>query len=160
MTSSQGVNRCLARRDIRCPMLNSTSILGLHPIKTLYLGISPCHMHLPQVPLVGKCPRSIPWQDSSQDSSYVLLDRLDPHHTPKTRAKISLSSLPSYYQVIGTTCLIHSCHSFTKHHIIDIMHSKSKAVSRMRAFSLTAGVQGNRLRQDNGLQAILPCNLS
>jgi hypothetical protein len=34
------------------------------------------------------------------------------------------------------------------------MRSVSKAVSNMRASSLTAGVQGNRLRQGNGSQAI------
>jgi hypothetical protein len=34
------------------------------------------------------------------------------------------------------------------------MRSESKAVSSMRASSLTAGVQGNRLRQGNGLQAV------
>jgi hypothetical protein len=112
------------------------------------------------LPLVRKCPSSIPRQDLSHDSSYVLLDRLDSHHTPKMHAKISPSSLPSYYQVIDISCLIRSRHSFTKHHITDIMHSKSKAVSRMRASSLSAGVQGKRLWQSKGIQAKLPCNLS
>jgi hypothetical protein len=65
-----------------------------------------------------------------------------------------------HYQVIDASCLIRSRHSFTKHHIIDIMHNKSKAVSRMRACSLSAGVQGKRLRQGKGLQAKSPCNLS
>jgi hypothetical protein len=51
----------------------------------------------------------------------ILLGRLDPHHTPKTHAKISPSSLFGYNQVISTSCLIHLLHSFTKHHIIDIM---------------------------------------
>jgi hypothetical protein len=39
-------------------------------------------------------------------------------------------------------CLIHSCYSFTKHHITDIMHSESKAVSSMQASSLTAVCRG------------------
>jgi hypothetical protein len=153
--SSRGVNWCPGERDIRCPVLNNTSILGLHPTRTLHPGISPCHMHSPQVLLMGKCPGHI----SQQDSSYVLLDRLDPHHTPKTHAKISSSS----YQVItmfsAPRALSTHKQSSTMHHITDIMHSRNNRSSKW-ASSLTTGVLGNRLRQGKGLQAFLPSNLS
>jgi hypothetical protein len=74
-------------------------------------------------------------------------------HTQDTRQDLP-KFIIQFYQVISTMCLIHSRYPFTKHHITGIMCSESKAVSRMRASSLTAGVQGNRLRQGNGSQAI------
>jgi len=45
ISSQQGINSTLC--------LDDTSIPGLHPTKTLYLGISSSHMHSPHVHLVG-----------------------------------------------------------------------------------------------------------
>ena len=51
------------------PCLDGTSILGLHPTKTLHLETSSSHMYPPQVPLVGNAQVVSPWQNSSKDSS-------------------------------------------------------------------------------------------
>jgi hypothetical protein len=80
--------------------------------------------------------------------------------TLTTHPRCTPRSPQVHYQVIGTLCLIRPHHSSTKHHITDIMRSKSKTVSSLRASSLSAGVQEKRLRQGNGSQEILPCNLS
>jgi hypothetical protein len=101
-------------------------ILGFHPMKTLHPRTSPCHMCPPQAPLAGNTQVASLARLIPKTHCRILLGRLDPHHTPKTRDKISPSSLFSYYQVISTSCLNHSRHSFTKHHIIDIIRSKHK----------------------------------
>jgi hypothetical protein len=53
----------------------------------------------------------------------ILLDRLNPHHTPKMHAKIS-----PVVTTLSTPCAL-TTHkqSSTKHHIIDITHSKSSS---------------------------------
>ena len=56
----------------------------------------------------------------------ILLGWLNPHHTPKMHTKIS----PSCYHIISTlsapSALATNKQSSNKHHIIDIMHSRSK----------------------------------
>jgi hypothetical protein len=91
----------------------------------------------------------------------ILSDRLNPHHSPKMHAKISLvllSGLPSsrHYVPYTYTPLTHRLH------ITNIMRVRVKAVfCNMRASSLTAGRAGVRLQQGKGLKVKhLPCNLS
>jgi hypothetical protein len=84
----------------------------------------------------------------------ILPDRLNPHHTPKTHARIS----PIITTLLAPRALTTHKQYSTEHHITDIMHSRT--VVRKRATSLTAGMQGYRLCQGKGSQAILPCNLS
>jgi hypothetical protein len=107
-----------------------------------------CLGHTPSIRLVPKIEHKI------------LPNWLNPHHTPKTHTEIS----PSCYHIITTlpapSALATHKQASTKHHIKDIMHSRSKLVRSKRASSLIVGVQGNRLRQGNGFQAFLPCNLS
>jgi hypothetical protein len=53
--------------------------------------------------------------------------------TLTTHPRCTPRSPQVHYQVIGTLCLIRPHHSSTKHHITDIMRSKSKTVSSLRA---------------------------
>ena len=71
------------------PCLNGTSILGLHPTKTLHPRISSSHMHPPQVPLIGNAQVASPGKSCPMTRRMILPNRLNPHHTPKTHAKIS-----------------------------------------------------------------------
>jgi hypothetical protein len=129
-------------------------ILGLRPTKTLHPGTSPCHMYPPQVPLSWETPRKHPparlvlttrRRSCSVDSTLTT----HPRHTPR--------SPHVHYQVFISLLAPHALshyasHPPASHHRYNA--SKSKAVHSKRASSLTAGVQGNRLRQGNGSQAI------
>jgi hypothetical protein len=129
-------------------------IPGLRPTKTLHPGTSPYHMYLPQVPLSWETPREHPPARlvlTTRRRSYSVDSTLTTHprRTPR--------SPHIHYQVIiklsAPRALSHyASHSPASHHKYNA--SKSKAVHSKRASSLTVGVQGNRLRQGNGSQAI------
>jgi hypothetical protein len=98
----------------------------------------------------GKRPGSIPRQDLS--SRLVVdparLTRPSPH-TQDTRQDLSMFII----RLLAPHALSHyASHPPASHHRYNA--SKSRAISSKRASSLTAGVQGNRLRQGNGSQAI------
>jgi hypothetical protein len=103
---------------------------------------TPVHLTIypPQVTLVRDAQVAPLQQRLAQKTRRrILSDRLNPHHSPKTHAKISpvlLSGLPSsrHYMPYTYTPLTHW------HHITDIMRVRVKAViCNMRASSLTAG---------------------
>jgi hypothetical protein len=86
------------------------------------------------------CPgRTPPARLAPKTHRRILSDRLNPHHSPKTHARISpvlLSGLPSSQHYVPYTYmpLTH------RHHITDIMQVRVKAViCNMRASSLIAG---------------------
>jgi hypothetical protein len=64
------------------------------------------HMHLPQVPLHEGCPGGTPlaWL-APKTHRRILSDRLNPHHIPKTHAKMSPSSLSSFTK-LSTSCAL------------------------------------------------------
>jgi hypothetical protein len=91
----------------------------------------------------------------------IQFDWLNPHHSPKTHAKISpvlLSGLPSSRHYVPYTYTPLT----PRHHVTDIMRVRVKAViCNKRASSLTVGWAGVRLQQGKGLKVKhLPCNLS
>jgi hypothetical protein len=98
-----------------------------HNIPTIGNSREGCLGHTPPARLAPKTHRRI------------LSDRLNPHHSPKMHTKIFpalLSGLPSsrHYVPYTYTPLTH------RHHIIDIMRVRVKAViCNMRASSLTTG---------------------
>jgi hypothetical protein len=102
---------------------------------------SPCHdstspgitntlVHLSLIPAIGNSRKGCPGRTPStrlapKTRHRILSDRLDPHHTPKTHAKISPCSnlvLPSLRHLVpcAHTSLPH------QHHIIDIMRVRVK----------------------------------
>jgi hypothetical protein len=89
------------------PCHHSTS----HPGASSHEDTPPRDLSLSHVPTTGishgECPGSTPSARLALETHrWILLSRLDPHHSPKTHAKISPCSLSCYYQVIGTSCLI------------------------------------------------------
>ena len=56
----------------------------------------------------------------------ILLGWLNPHHTPKTHTKISPSCFHIITILTAPSALATHKQSSTKHHITDIMHSRSK----------------------------------
>ena len=119
-----GPDRISSQQGItNTPCLDDTSIPGLHPTKTLHPGISSSHIHPPQIPLVGDAQVAPTGKTRPMTRRKILPDRLNPHHTPKTHAKISpvVTTLPA------PSALTTHIQSSTKHHIIDIMHSRSSS---------------------------------
>ena len=113
--SSQGANQCPVPRWHLHPMASSH--------KTLHPGISSSHMHLPLVPLVGDAQVAPPGKTHPMTHHKILPDRLNPHHTSKTHAKISpiVTTLPA------PSALTTHKQSSTKHHIIDILCCRSSS---------------------------------
>jgi len=121
-TSSRGASRCSARWNIQCPMLKSTSILGLHLTKTLHPGIYPWYLYPTSH---GKCLGSTSPHDLSHDSSYIPARSTRPSpYIQNTRQDLPMSVIRFY----GTTCLIWSQQPSTRHHITNIMHSRVTVV--------------------------------
>ena len=119
-----GPDRISSQQGItNTPCLDGTSIPGLHPTKTLHPGISSSHMHPPHVPLVGDAQVAPPSKTHLTTHHKILPNWLNPHHTPKTHAMISpvVTTLPAP-SVVNT-----HIQSSTKHHITNIMRSRSSS---------------------------------
>jgi hypothetical protein len=118
---------------------SNTSIPRIHPTKTLLLGTyttktGTCHRYNYQGAL-----RSHSGKTCLSTCCRILFGRLDPHHTPKTHAKISPVVIT---MLLAQSALTTHKQSSTRHHITDIMRSREQVASSKRASILIAGVQG------------------
>jgi len=85
------------------PCLGNTSSLGVHPYEASR-GL--LHSYVPATGTShhrGCSGHTLPARLVPRTHHRILSGRLNPHHTPKTHAKIS----PSYYHIIGTECHSH-----------------------------------------------------
>jgi hypothetical protein len=115
---------------------NSTSIPGMRPTKTLLPRIYTIqtgtrHRYNSQGAL-----RSHSGKTCSSAHRRILSSRLDPHHTPKTHAKISLVITI----LMAPSALATHTQTSTKHHITDIMHSREQVASNKWASIQIVGV--------------------
>ena len=119
-----GPDRISSQQGItNTPCLDGTSIPRLRSTKTLHPGIFSSHMHPPLVPIIGDAQVIPPGKTRPTTHRKILPDRLNHHHTPKTHAKIS----PVVATLLAPSVLITHIQSSTKHHITDIMHSRSSS---------------------------------
>ena len=111
----------------------------LHPGASSHKDTPPWDLLISHAPATGTshrgCLGHTPGKTRPMTHRKILPDRLNPHHTPKTHAKIS-----PVITTLSAPCAL--------------------TIGSKRESNLTMGVQGYRLRQGNGSQAILPCNLS
>jgi hypothetical protein len=122
------------------PCHHSTS----HPGASSHEDTPPRDLSLSHVPAIGTPHGERPGSILQQDlSSRLIIDpawSTRPHHTPKTYAKISPSSLSGYYQVNGTSCLIsNASHSPASHHRYNASKSKAEVTGNIAASNLAAG---------------------
>ena len=75
-------------------------------------GMTNTLAHLSHIPATGNSRKGCLGRTPSKRLApktrrKILSDRLNPHHTPKTHAKISPCSLSSFTNFYGTSCLTH-----------------------------------------------------
>jgi hypothetical protein len=128
------------------PVLKTYQSLGVSDRISSQKGItnSPCHdstslgitntpVYLSHIPAIGNSRKGCPGRTPSarlapKTRHRILSDRLDPHHTPKTHAKISPCSLSSFTKFTAPRALrTYISPSPASHHKYNV--SKSKAVS-------------------------------
>ena len=126
------------------PVLKTYQSLGGPDRISSQKGItnSPCHdstspgitntpVHLSHIPATGNSRKGCPGRTPSarlapKTHRKILSDRLNPHHTPKTHAKISPCLLSSFYQFLRHLMLRTHTSLPHQHHITDIMRVRVK----------------------------------